>query len=39
MRGGFRGKSEDEMSACLSAAVTLFRFLQNKDEVEEWYKM
>ena len=39
MRGGFRGKTEEEMGACLTAAVTLFRFLQNKDEFEEWYKM
>jgi cullin 3 len=38
MRGGFKGRSEDEMNGALNAAVTLFRFLHNKDEFEEWYK-
>jgi cullin 3 len=38
MRVGFKDKSDDEINNALNATVALFRFLQNKDEFEEWYK-
>ena len=38
MRVGFKDKSDDEVNNALNATVALFRYLQNKDEFEEWYK-
>jgi cullin 3 len=38
MRVGFKDKSDDEINNALNATVALFRYLQNKDEFEEWYK-
>jgi len=38
MRIGFKDKSDDEINNSLNATVALFRYLQNKDEFEEWYK-
>lgn len=39
LRRGIKGKSEDDVDALLDKAVTLFRYLQDKDLFEEHYKV
>ncbi len=36
MKAAAKGKTEEEMNAILNGAITIFRFLHNKDEFEEW---
>lgn len=38
MRGGFKGMTDTAVDGLLNEVISLFRYLANKDEFEEWYK-
>lgn len=38
LRRGLKGASEDDVDSTLDAAMVLFRFLQEKDLFEKYYK-